>query len=392
MKRNILWSFLSFIMVLTLVAWSCDGTPSGEQEEEEEEQEEEEVSFTMLDSEIHLADYVLEKANFDSNDFDHDGDEDIFLFMQKSLDSGRDCRLDIYKNADQTFSLHQSIPFGNTYPYSLAVEDINGDGLIEIIASSDTLNILTLEGTYFNFWQDIAISGVCSITVEDMNNDGDSDLVLCGYSKRVHVFENDGAGYFDQVWQSEVLDSNEVAESRITDFNEDGNLDIVSLSLYDGKVNIFLGDGTGRNFTNVYTKDFGVRSFALEIGDIDSDGKTDFVVEVGWGKLYVFTNDGDGNSFTQYWLSPDYGYACLNLELYDFTGDGDLDIFCLLFDTGDLYVYENHLDLGTFTLTWSETSLSSGYGSALMDIDGSGTMDIAVSDGGTLHFYINVIP
>jgi len=38
-KREILWLFLSCLMVLTLVAWSCDGTPSGEQQEEEEEEE-----------------------------------------------------------------------------------------------------------------------------------------------------------------------------------------------------------------------------------------------------------------------------------------------------------------------------------------------------------------
>ena len=38
MKGRILWLFLSCIMVLTLVAWSCDGTPSGEEEEEEEEE------------------------------------------------------------------------------------------------------------------------------------------------------------------------------------------------------------------------------------------------------------------------------------------------------------------------------------------------------------------
>ncbi|UCB44108.1 MAG: carboxylesterase family protein [Dehalococcoidales bacterium] len=38
MKRKALWLFLSSLMVLTLVTWSCDGTPSDEQEEEEEEE------------------------------------------------------------------------------------------------------------------------------------------------------------------------------------------------------------------------------------------------------------------------------------------------------------------------------------------------------------------
>ncbi|UCB42138.1 MAG: ABC transporter substrate-binding protein [Dehalococcoidales bacterium] len=38
MKRKFLWLFLSCIMALTLVAWSCDGA-DGEQEEEEEEEE-----------------------------------------------------------------------------------------------------------------------------------------------------------------------------------------------------------------------------------------------------------------------------------------------------------------------------------------------------------------
>lgn len=40
MKKGILWLFLSCLMALTLVAWSCDGTTNGEQEEEEEEEQE----------------------------------------------------------------------------------------------------------------------------------------------------------------------------------------------------------------------------------------------------------------------------------------------------------------------------------------------------------------
>ena len=39
MKRKFLWLFLSCIMALTLVAWSCDGDTTGEQEEEEEEED-----------------------------------------------------------------------------------------------------------------------------------------------------------------------------------------------------------------------------------------------------------------------------------------------------------------------------------------------------------------
>jgi para-nitrobenzyl esterase len=38
--KKILWLFLCFIMAVTLVAWSCDGTQPSEQEEEEEEEEE----------------------------------------------------------------------------------------------------------------------------------------------------------------------------------------------------------------------------------------------------------------------------------------------------------------------------------------------------------------
>ncbi len=41
MKRKALWLFLSCLIALTLVAWSCGGTTpmDGEQEEEEEEEE-----------------------------------------------------------------------------------------------------------------------------------------------------------------------------------------------------------------------------------------------------------------------------------------------------------------------------------------------------------------
>jgi para-nitrobenzyl esterase len=47
MKKTILWLFLSCLMVLTLIAWSCDGGATGEQEEEEEEEEEEEPTLLV---------------------------------------------------------------------------------------------------------------------------------------------------------------------------------------------------------------------------------------------------------------------------------------------------------------------------------------------------------
>lgn len=203
------------------------------------------------------------------------------------------------------------------------------------------------------------------------------------------VLENDGHGYFTQVWESGTLGWNEVAEVRVADFDNDKNLDIIALSLYDGIVNVFLGDGTGHDFTKAYTNDFGVRSFGLEVGDVNCDEKTDFAVTVGWGRLYVFTSDGDGTSFTQYWLSSDYGSTSSGLELCDFDNDGDLDISYLLFSTGDLYIYENNPSQKDFELIWLDVSLNEGYGSTLVDIDSSGTMDLLISDGCNLYFYMN---
>ena len=42
MKRSVFWLLLCCLMAVTLVLWSCGGTPGGEQEEEEQEEEEEE--------------------------------------------------------------------------------------------------------------------------------------------------------------------------------------------------------------------------------------------------------------------------------------------------------------------------------------------------------------
>jgi hypothetical protein len=64
MKRKVMWLFLSCIMVLTLVAWSCGSDTTGEQEEEEE---------ASLPSAQEIIDGVINSSgNMKSHSFDSD--------------------------------------------------------------------------------------------------------------------------------------------------------------------------------------------------------------------------------------------------------------------------------------------------------------------------------
>ena len=148
--------------------------------------------------------------------------------------------------------------FGNTR--SAVIADLNGDGHLDVVFAefgggqatrihfnngSGTTNVFDA-GDFADLGAP-ALKGD-SLAAGDLDNDGDTDIVLGVSGNHVQVFMNDGYGNFSapmSVVDSSVLSFSFRARSvALGDLDLDGDLDIVAAQ-ETGTTRIYLNDGSG---------------------------------------------------------------------------------------------------------------------------------------------------
>jgi len=131
----------------------------------------------------------------------------------------------------------------------------------------------------------------------------------------------------------------------------------------------------------------GDRTFALAAGRVNGDGVADLAAFVGWGRVRVFVNGGDG-LMSNYWESPNLGEAAFNLALADFDRDGLDDVFVGTFRDGALRIFRNSPGVG-FEPWWLGQVPGTGYTGTVADINGDGSPDLIVGEKNSIRVLIN---
>jgi hypothetical protein len=138
---------------------------------------------------------------------------------------------------------------------------------------------------------------VAKIVIEDIDTDGDEEILMGGinflstplyekYPAKTMIFENQSGGHSltEELPGPEPSDSAEVLDLEVGDLDNDGDDDLEILACYGPRgpktVEIWDDKGSGYisvfNITNVLHDDGGCED--VEIGDIDDDGKNEFVI------------------------------------------------------------------------------------------------------------------
>jgi hypothetical protein len=301
-----------------------------------------------------------------------------------------------------------------TNPVAIAVADINGDGLPDVVlayaTSSNNISVWLGKGNdkkgnplFIKPTQSFTATSPVAVAVGDVNGDGHLDVVTASATGTVTVLLGTGTGTFQPPTIPPATGKTPVAVA-LGDVNGDGKLDIVTANT-DGSLSEWLGNGTGTFQAATNSVPFtGLTPVSLAGGDFNGDGKFDLAIGNGAsGQVSVLLGNGTGNfvlATQNPSLSP--GDSATAVAVGDVFGNGRPDLVAVGPNgaQGFATVLLNscaHPATGNFS-SLPNTSLPKGAhpkAIALADVNGDGILDLVVADtgvyGGTPGMNVSVL-
>jgi hypothetical protein len=358
--------------------------------------------------------------NVVSGDMDNDGDYDLVIGSQENgsiiqvyLNDGNG----VFTNSGRSFQYREDDedctdrgtgdPPGRSQNFGIALGDFNGDGFLDIATADGcggvNIYLTTLRNPgsqqtgvqyddvqyewsqrlYQHEWWEVK-----GITTDDLDNDGDADLVFGihnGYPRGLKAYANDGTGLFYPLRGSFVPAI--TWSIRACDVDANGEPDLVAVYRYGESPShvYYNNDGSFErrlDLEGTSTDD----SYDVKCGDIDLDGMPDLAVaesehtDPGSGRIIrakIFANNGDGTFAV---VRDDLGCSDCepkSLELVDLNSDGWTDILFGNYNHGN-YIYLND-GAGAFPSPSPATDgleAMSTLASAVSDINNDGYVDL----------------
>ncbi|MGB0680384.1 MAG: FG-GAP-like repeat-containing protein [Polyangiales bacterium] len=266
-----------------------------------------------------------------------------------------------------------------------AVVDLDGDGLPEVVSNTACDNnwrqgvLRVFSGTGVPIWTATAaadeLHGRASIAVGDLNGDGLNEIIAVGgpSDRRLFAFSHTGV----RLWASKDSGDNPVTlysggdlngGPAIVDLDQDGSPEIVYGAMAFDANGVLLWS---KNNGALEGTNNGYNGGLSAIGDIDGDS----LPEVISGRRVY---DADGTA--KMTLGSDDGYPALA----DFDGDGAAEI--VLVAKGKVAYYDG----ATGALEWGPVSIPGGGRGGpptVADFDGDGLPEIGVAGAGSYSVY-----
>ena len=319
-------------------------------------------------------------------DFDGNGLVDLLAY------GSNNGVLTLHLNQGNGTFIPSGSPVGNTASADVVAADMDGDGDLDLvdavvtnITSSPLISLVIYTnnglGTFTASSRSIQIGNSSArLASGDIDGDGDQDIIAVVNNTVVKTCFNDGEGRLALATDFNLAS----APPRIllADMDNDGRLDLVATTSSASAVNILrgLGNGSFQSATAV-----AVTGTNLAVADLDNDGDLDILTST-ISVINTRFNNGSG-LFSGGASYPTLGTTLNILEpcsitTGDIDGDGDLDLVSGAGDlSGKITVLLNN-GFGAFGGTYQPVvtpSLMQPLGTALVDLDNDGDLDLAVT-------------
>ena len=230
---------------------------------------------------------------------------------------------------------------------SITVGYFDGDKYLDVLVGPSTL--LSGDGDGTSFTESELLFTILASAKCDLDNSGSADLIVVG-ENRIETYLNDGSAQFTQSYSVAVpAVSIDVPPSiAVSDFNRDDNCDYAVVLPANDSTNVsilwvFVGDGTGRSFTNSSHLINGL-AYNVVASDVNRDGFMDLTVANGTDhSLFIFYGDGDGNFDTYQVLNLGTdGNETYTVAVLDIDRDGNTDFVSGGIGGGELIISKSN--------------------------------------------------
>lgn len=307
-------------------------------------------------------------------------------------------------NGDGTFQAGQAFSSGGLYSLWIAAGDVNGDGKTDVVVTNQCVSgsncsqgsVAVLlgngDGTFQAATTYATDNDGQTVTLADVNGDGKLDIILANEcsdstcdSGSVSIMLGNGDGTFQSA-VSYNSGGTWTLGAAVGDVNGDGKPDLVvpnecvsQSSCSNGLVAVLLGNGDGTFQTAVTYNSGGADANAVQLADMNNDGKLDVVVQnycasssnCNNGTMSVLLGNGDGTFQTAVSTNIPQAGGWQSIIIGDFNGDHKLDVAS---GASESFLLGN----GDGTLQAPQSLAATGSGIVSADFNGDGRPDLAV--------------
>lgn len=322
-------------------------------------------------------------TSFDIADADGDGDNDVVV-TSSLTDQYMKAGLFINTNGQGNFGPFQLLR--NEAPevnYSILTrvlfQDLDADGDNDILFSANNRLIILINsgsGSYTTtntIYSTYIRDRIMDFNLKDMDDDGDLDIIAAMLkwqaNDRVLWFENDSSHAYSTSHIIQEFTGDYIKTFKIADLDGDNIKDIVTGNYRDNYLVWY------KNYTTI--KAVGKNCYGpadVKTADLDNDGDLDFITTTGNGTKLVWYKNIDGAGSTGLQKVITFSDNCFGYELGDIDGDGSIDIAM------DGKWYKND-GSGNFTPNvYPETYTDNMSKVYIEDVDNDGKNDLIVVD------------
>jgi hypothetical protein len=286
-----------------------------------------------------------------------------------------------------------------SYPYSVSIGDIDGDGKPDLAvanASSNTVSVIrnTSSSGTISFAAKVDFttgSYPISVSIGDIDGDGKPDLAVANYSSStISVIRNTStSGTVSFAAKVDFTTSTNPFSVSIGDIDGDGKPDLAVANAGSSTVSVLLNTSTSGTVHFAAKVDFTTGAYpeSISIGDIDGDGKPDLAVANGGSNTVSVIRNTSTSGTVSFAAKVDFttGTAPISVRIGDIDGDGKPDLAVANQSSNTVSVFLNTSTLGTISFA-SKVDFTTGatpVSVSIGDIDGDGKPDLAVVNNGT---------